>query len=48
MIVQQSYYQRRLWLKPILLNLMELSTIDNEGGIWHYDGKTFKNYNTSD
>jgi ligand-binding sensor domain-containing protein len=25
-----------------------LSTIENEGGIWYYDGKTFKNYNTID
>ena len=25
-----------------------LSTIENEGGIWCYDGKTFKNYNTID
>lgn len=24
------------------------STINNEGGIWYYDGKTFKNYNISD
>lgn len=25
-----------------------LSTIENEGGIWCYDGKVFKNYNTLD
>ncbi|MBK6963149.1 MAG: hypothetical protein IPH20_04220 [Bacteroidales bacterium] len=25
-----------------------LSTIENEGGIWCYDGKAFKNYNTID
>jgi ligand-binding sensor domain-containing protein len=25
-----------------------LSTVENEGGIWCYDGKAFKNYNTTD
>lgn len=26
----------------------KLSTIESKGGIWCYDGKTFKNYNTND
>ncbi len=26
----------------------KLSTVENEGGIWRYNGKTFKNYNTND
>ena len=26
----------------------KLSTVESEGGIWRYDGKTFKNYNTTD
>lgn len=26
----------------------KLSTVENEGGIWRYDGTTFKNYNTND
>jgi ligand-binding sensor domain-containing protein len=26
----------------------KLSTVESEGGIWRYDGNTFKNYNTSD
>ncbi len=26
----------------------KLSTVESEGGIWHYNGKTFKNYNTND
>lgn len=25
-----------------------LSTVENEGGIWRYDGKSFKNYTTTD
>ncbi len=24
------------------------STVENEGGVWRYDGKTFKNFNTND
>ena len=26
----------------------KLSTVESENGIWRYDGKTFKNYNTND
>lgn len=26
----------------------KISTVESEGGIWCYDGKTFKNYNTND
>lgn len=26
----------------------KLSTVENAGGIWRYNGKTFKNYNTND